>query len=126
MYSVSVPLFYIFPSLSNVMNTEIFVKEQGINSVPYDYVAIYLTLFSFYLKVLQPLMATAGGMWCLLTSCYIFLSIWKILYLVELSMNSFITSWPGLKVSEYDQEIPQSQATNQPIAPWGRAYLHLL
>ena len=38
---------------------EIFVKEQCINSV--HSVAIYLTLFSFSLKVLQPLMATAGG-----------------------------------------------------------------
>ena len=27
--------------------------------------------FVFSLKVLQPLMATAGGMWALLTSCYI-------------------------------------------------------
>ena len=41
------------------MNMEIFVKEQCINSV--HSVAIYLTLFSFSLKVLQPLMATAGG-----------------------------------------------------------------
>ena len=28
--------------------------------------------FVFSLKVLQPLMAPAGGMWALLTSCYIF------------------------------------------------------
>ena len=32
-------------------------------------------------------------------------------------MKSFGTLGPGLKVSEYDQEIPQSQAADQPIAP---------
>ena len=32
--------------------------------------------FVFSLKVLQPLMATAGGMWPLLTSCYIFSKKW--------------------------------------------------
>ena len=26
----------------------------------------------------------------------------------------------GSKVSEYDQEIPQSQTADQPTAPWGR------
>ena len=29
------------------------------------------------------------------------------------------------KVSEYDQEIPQSHTTDKPIAPWGRVTEHL-
>ena len=50
------PVLYFY--FSNVMNMEIFVKEQySVHSV-----AIYLTLFSLSLKVLQPLMTTAGGM----------------------------------------------------------------
>ena len=31
----------------------------------------------------------------------------------------------GLKVSEYDQEIPQSHTADRPTAPWGRATDHL-
>ena len=61
MYCLSVSLFVDFSfSLSNEMNKEIFVKEKCINIV--HSVAIYLTLFSFSLKVLQPLMATDRGM----------------------------------------------------------------
>ena len=29
-------------------------------------------------------------------------------------------------VSEYDQEIPQSQTADNPVAPWGRAHNSLL
>ena len=47
-----------------------------------------LTILSFSLKVLQPLMATAGGMWASLTSCYI--SDW----LITLSVASdSISDW---------------------------------
>ena len=35
-------------------------------------------------------------------------------------------SFNRLKVSEYDQEIPQSQTADVPTTPWGRATGHLL
>ena len=60
MYCFQSLYLYIFLSLSNVKNMKTFVKEQCISSV--HSVAIYLTLFSFSLRVLQPLMATAGSM----------------------------------------------------------------
>ena len=31
------------------------------------------------------------------------------------------TAWNGKIVSEYDQEIPQSQTADNPVAPRGRA-----
>ena len=34
-------------------------------------------------------------------------------------------SFLGQKVSEYDQEIPQSYNADQPTAPWGSATEHL-
>ena len=42
---------------------------------------------------------------------------------VEFSMKKIITSGPGFSkiVSEYDQEIPQSQTADNPMAPSGSA-----
>ena len=34
--------------------------------------------------------------------------------------ESFVRGGPKLE-SEYDQEIPQSQTADNPMAPWGRA-----
>ena len=66
-----------------------------------------LTIF-FSLKVLQPLMATAGGMWALLTSCYIllvpdlpptFMHIFCFLYIFDVFNNTItiqlVGEWGG-------------------------------
>ena len=56
-----------------------------------------------------------------------YFSVWlcmKYLDLTELFERVIWSTWhlPGLKmVSEYDQEIPQSQTADNPIAPRGRA-----
>ena len=80
---------YIFLSLSNVMDMDIFVfspqcneygnfRQRAVHQYSIQSLAIYLTLFSFSLKELQPLMATVGGMWALLTFCYILVLFEKI------------------------------------------------
>ena len=40
-------------------------------------------------------------------------------------MDKNILQFYAKKVSEYDQEIPQSQTADQPTAPCGRAKGHL-
>ena len=43
----------------------------------------------------------------------------------KIETKSFICFLNHKKVSEYDQEIPQSHTADQPTAPWGRATKHL-
>ena len=40
---------------------------------------------------------------------------------IEINVYCFPTSFVSKIVSEYDQEIPQSQTADNPVAPRGRA-----
>ena len=46
---------------------------------------------------------------------------------LKVTLLIIVVFLPGLsqKVSDYDQEIPQSHNADQPTAPWGRATEHL-
>ena len=59
MYCLSVPLFIHF-SFSLQCNEYGNFRQRAVYQYSVHSVAIYLTHFSFSLKVLQPLMATAG------------------------------------------------------------------
>ena len=52
-------------------------------------------------------------------------SIWNLGFDASLSTMTIWNKKPGIKLikidSEYDQEIPQSQTTDKPIAPQGMA-----
>ena len=61
MYCLSVPLF-VHLSLSLQCNEYGNFCQRAVHKYSVHSVNIYLTLFSFSLKVIQPLMATAGGM----------------------------------------------------------------
>ena len=56
----------------------------------------------------------------MITSCVFFLSFWD--FSVSISISGAILYGFSLKiVSEYDQEIPQAQTADNPMAPRGRA-----
>ena len=46
---------------------------------------------------------------------------WTLLELRQMNIDTDVK----YKVSEYDQEIPQSHTADQPAAPWWRAAEHL-